>query len=66
MKYFLLAFSVSKSIGNNIFFYYQLTYRWIKNYGRKIHRRRLSVGDFVGNFFYQRNGSANTDGKFHR
>jgi hypothetical protein len=51
MKFFLLAFSVSKSIGNIIFFYYQRTYRRTKNYWRKIHRRRLSVGDFIGNFF---------------
>jgi len=26
-------------------------YRRTKNYRRKIHRRRLSVGDFVGNCF---------------
>jgi hypothetical protein len=48
MKYcFLLAFSVS----NNIFFYYQRTYRRIKNYRQKIHRLRLSASEFVGNFF---------------
>jgi hypothetical protein len=34
-----------------IFFYYQRIYRWTKNYQRKIHRQRLFIGDFVGNFF---------------
>jgi len=34
-----------------IFFYYQRTYRWTKNYRRKIHRHRLSVSDFISNFF---------------
>jgi hypothetical protein len=31
-----------------IFYYYQRTYRRIKNYRRKIHRRSISVSDFVG------------------
>jgi len=39
----LSTFSVSKSIGNNIFYY-----QWKKNYQRKIHRQSISVGDFVG------------------
>ena len=42
--FFLHAFSVSTSIGNNIFFYYQRP----KNYRRKIHRQSIFVGDFVG------------------
>jgi hypothetical protein len=39
----LRAFSVSKSIGNNIFLLPKN-----KNYRRKIHRQSISVGDFVG------------------
>jgi hypothetical protein len=34
-----------------IFFYYQWTYRRIKYYWWKIHQRRHSIGDFIGNFF---------------
>jgi hypothetical protein len=50
MKYFFArCFSVNSSV--IIFFYYQRIYWWIKNYQWKIHRRRLSVGDFVDNFF---------------
>jgi len=44
--FFLLAFSISKSIGNNIFF--------ITNGltdGQKITDERFTVGDFVGNCF---------------
>jgi hypothetical protein len=32
----------------NLFFYYQRIYRQKKNYRRKIHRRRISIGDSVG------------------
>jgi hypothetical protein len=48
--FFLLIFFVSRSISNN-FFYYQRTYRQTKKYRQKIHRRRLSIGDFIGNCF---------------
>jgi hypothetical protein len=45
----LLFLSVNLSV--IIFFYYQQIYRWIKNYWQKIHWRRLSIGDLIGNFF---------------
>jgi len=45
--FFLLAFFVSKSIGNNIFLL-PTDLSWTKNYRRKIHRRSIFVGDFVG------------------
>jgi hypothetical protein len=32
----------------NLFFYYRRIYRRKKNYQRKIHRRSISVGDFIG------------------
>ena len=35
----------------NLFFYYQRIYRRKKNYRRKIHRRSISIGDSVGNYF---------------
>jgi hypothetical protein len=48
--FFCLLFSlVNPSV--IIFFYYQRTYRRTKNYQRKIHRWRLSIGDFVSDFF---------------
>jgi hypothetical protein len=45
---FFRAFSVSKFIGNNIF-YYQWTYRWTKNYRRKIYRRGISISKLITN-----------------
>jgi hypothetical protein len=36
------------SLGNKFTFYYQRIYRRSKNYRQKIHRRSISVGDFVG------------------
>jgi len=51
---FLCAFSVSKSIGNNIFFYYQRTYRRKQNHRWKIHRWSISVDDFVGKLIINR------------
>ena len=45
--FFCLLFpSVNPSV--IIFFYYQRTYRLTKNYRHKIHRRSISVDDFVG------------------
>jgi hypothetical protein len=38
----------------NLFFYYQRIYRRTKNYRRKIHRRSISVGDFVGKLITDR------------
>ena len=39
--------SVSRSLGNNIFLL-PTDLPKEKNYRRKIHRRRISIGDFVG------------------
>jgi hypothetical protein len=44
--YYRRVFSVSKSVGNNIF-WLPTTYRWTKNYRWKIHQRSIFVGDFI-------------------
>jgi len=45
--YYRRVFSISKSVSNNIFLL-QTDLPTEKNYRRKIHRRNISVGDFVG------------------
>jgi hypothetical protein len=47
-KYYYRGIYWRHEAGNFIFFYFQRIYRWIKNYQWKIHRRSISVGDFVG------------------
>jgi small basic protein len=46
-QFFLRAFSVSKSISNNIFFTTNRFIEWTKNYRWKIYRRSIFVSDFV-------------------
>jgi len=47
-KYYYQGIYRWNEAGNFIFFYYQRIYRRTKNYRRKIHRRSIFVGDFVG------------------